>query len=361
MKKAILFSALCLVCVSTAFGEALFEDVHAVSLPKGQYGYRGMPGTMLELKDGRILLMYSGMQPDGQSAGSIAARVSADQGKTWGEETTVVAKPKPDAGDRYCHPSLLRLANGEILLSYIYSAGTTPLFGHNYYRRSNDEGATWGDHLIMTPHVGYNIIHNDKLVQLSTGRIIAPAEFERVTTGDDHAGYVSYTVFSDDNGYSWRMSDNMVDMLPVEAQEPHVVELKDGRLMMLMRTYNRYVARSYSTDAGVTWSAGEPVKELSLPPNSSAVCVKRIPSTGDLLLVRCSSGPEGSGRRTPFVSVISKDESVTWEGERVIAGDLEDDYGYPGMIFVGDMALIVYHQRDGLHVVRIGIPWFYGE
>ena len=341
----------------------LFEDVHVVPLPKQTYGYRGMPGSMVELQDGRLLLSYSHMSPEGQADGSIGARYSSDKGKTWGDEFILVARPKPDGADRYCHPSFLRLANGQILLSCIYVSGATPLFGHNYYRRSTDDGNTWGDQLIVTPHAGYNIVHNDKLVQLSSGRIIAPIEFELVTSGDDHAGYISYSVYSDDNGYSWHESKNMVNMLPVEAQEPHVVELRDGRLMMLMRTYSGYVARAYSTDRGESWSDGKPVPDLKLPSRtSSALNIKRIPKTGDLLLLRCSSGPDQPPyRRTPFVSVISKDDGETWENERVMMGDPEDDYGYPSLLFVDDTAIISYHQRDGLHVLRIGVDWFYGK
>ncbi|HPC14978.1 MAG TPA: sialidase family protein [Candidatus Hydrogenedentes bacterium] len=341
---------------------ATFEDVHVVPLPKGVYGYRGMPGSMIALKDGRILLCYTRILPDGHADGSIAARTSPDKGATWGDEFVLVERPKPGTRGRYCHPSLLRLKNGDLLLSYIYASGSDPLFGHNYYRRSDDDGQTWGDQLIVTPKPGYHIMHNDKLVQLSTGRILAPLEYRQGTSSDDHAGYVAYTFYSDDDGYSWHSSDNVVDMLPVEAQEAHGVELKDGRVMMLMRTYSGYVARAYSADYGKTWSKGEAVKELRLPPNSSALNVQRIPATGDLLLVRSSDGPkEPPHRRTPFVSVLSKDDGATWTDERVIAGDPEDDYGYPSLMFVEDLALISYHQRDGLHVARIGIDWFYGK
>jgi sialidase-1 len=323
-----------------------------------------MPGTIVELKDGRLLLAYTRILPDGNADGSVAAKYSTDKGKTWGDEFVLVPTPKPQGSGRYCHPSLLRLKNGAILLSYIYAspAEFPNLFGHNYYRISTDDAQTWGDQLIVTPHPGYNIIHNDKFIQLSGGRILAPVEHEVNFSKGDHGGYVSYTVFSDDSGYSWRESRNTVDMQPVETQEPHVVELKDGRILMLMRTYSGSVARAYSTDKGESWSQGEMVKELPLPPNSSALNVKRIPSTGDLLLVRASSGPkEPPSRRTPFVSVISTDDGATWSHERVIAGDPEDDYGYPGLTFVDDLALIVYHQRDGLHVARIGIDWFYGN
>lgn len=81
-----------------------------------------------------------------------------------------------------------------------------------------------------------------------------------------------------------------------------------------------------------------------------------------MLLLRCSNGPDEPPRlRTPFVSVISKDDGETWENERVMMGDPEDDYGYPSLLFVGDTAIISYHQRDGLHVLRIGVDWFYGK
>lgn len=342
---------------------AFFEDIHAVPLPLQNYGYRGMPGDIVALKDGRLLLAYTHMLPDGTMGDAIAARYSEDKGKSWGNEFLLVPKPKPHAQDIYCHPSFLPLANGHILLSYIYRSSMEPLFGHNYYRRSVDDTQTWGDQFIVTPHHGYNIIHNDKFIQLTTGRIVTAAEHQLVGKGGDHSGYVSYTVYSDDNGYSWHQSENMVNILPVEAQEPHVVELKDGRLMMLMRTYSGFVARAYSTDQGKTWSEGQPVKELVLPPHStSALNVKRIPSTGDLLLLRCIGGPkEPYRRRTPFASVISADDGETWTNERLIMNDPENDYGYPGLTFLDGLALITYHQRDGLHVARIAIDWFYGR
>jgi sialidase-1 len=344
-------------------GTSLFEDVHVVKLPKAEYGYRGMPGTMIQLKDGRILLAYTRILPNGQSDGGIGARYSSDKGKTWTEDFAIVPGPTPQGKHYYCHPSFLRLANGDILMSYIYSPGSEPLFGHTYYRRSTDDAKTWSDQLVITPQWGYHIVHNDKLVQLSGGRILAPAETQSRSDRGDHAGYVSYTAWSDDNGYKWNRCKNEVNMLPVEAQEPHVVELKDGRVMMLMRTYSGYVGRSYSSDRGESWSKGEAVKELALPRHSSsALNVKRIPKTGDLVLIRCTDGPREPYRwRTPLASVISKDDGQTWVNQRVLMGDPQDDYGYPGLTFVDDMALIVYHQRDGLHVLRVGVDWFYGS
>ena len=296
------------------------------------------------LKDGRLLMV---LDQDGELRGCY----SKDTGKTWKASFQLLRKPDGNAG--YHHPSLTRAANGDLLLSYqYYVRKTRPVYKISYYRRSKDEGKTWGDQLFMAA----DGLFNDKPIRLSTGRLIAPVEREAQVEGGDHAGYVSSVFFSDDNGYSWTKS-NEVNALPIEAQEPHVVELKDGRLMMLCRTYSRFVLRSYSNDKGKTWSKGEPIPELKLPAWSSALVVKRIPSTGDLLLLRSQSGE--AGVRSPFVSVISKDDGKTWTNERIIAGDPKERYGYPCLLFIADTAIIGYGSFAGSRVARIPVKWFY--
>ena len=345
------------------FSGTLFEDVHVVRLPRQRFGYRGNVGDIAEFNNGRLLLSYTcndDSPVDSIIVGDIMGRFSNDQGKSWGEPFILIGRPRPTRKDEgYWHPSFLRLANGQLLLSYIYFAGSLPRYAHSYYRRSTDDGATWGDQLIVTPHAGTNHVFNDKLIQLPSGRILAPCEREIKEEGGDHRGYVSMVFYSDDDGYSWHQSENVVDTLPLEAQEPHVVPLNDGRLMMLCRTYSGYIVRSYSDDEGVTWSKGEDVRSLKLSINSSALNVKRIPSTGDLLLLR--STDTKNRLRTPFVSAVSTDEGRTWIHERSIGSDPDDDYGYPSLTFLNGMALISYHKRDGIYAARIGIDWFYGK
>lgn|GEM_PF-3554324 len=75
---------------------------------------------------------------------------------------------------------------------------TTPYYGHNYYRLSADEGATWTDPYVLTPHPGYVIMHNDRLVQLSSGRILAIAEYKaHRPSSDDHSGYAGISFLDD--------------------------------------------------------------------------------------------------------------------------------------------------------------------
>ena len=140
--------------------DAFFEDVHVVRLPRQRFGYRGNVGDIAEFNDGRLLLSYTSNYDspvDSIIVGDIMGRFSNDQGKTWGEPFILIGRPRPTRKDEgYWHPSLLRLANGQLLLSYIYFAGSLPRYAHTYYRRSNDDGATWGDQLIVTPHAGTN-------------------------------------------------------------------------------------------------------------------------------------------------------------------------------------------------------------
>lgn len=339
-----------------------FAEVLAVEAEKGMHGHRGMPGDIVELADGTLLMSFT-------REASIMGVESQDQGRSWGTPFALVPKPKPPASGSLAHPSFLRLANGNILLSYIYSTHpTTPYYGHNYYRLSADEGRSWTDQYIMTPHSGYAIVHNDRLTTLSTGRIVAFAEYKAyLPSTEDHSGYVGTAFYSDDLGYSWQVSRNTVDLYPAnEVQEAHGVELKDGRVMMFARTYTGHPVRAYSSDGCETWSKGEVMTEISMP-YAGLPSVKRIPTTGDLLFAWISEKapiPETKGlkRRCTLTTAISKDEGMTFGSHRNIARDPEDDFGYQSILFLRDhTAVVSYHARNGLHVARIAIDWFYGK
>ncbi|NOX57145.1 MAG: exo-alpha-sialidase, partial [Planctomycetes bacterium] len=89
--------------------------------------------------------------------------------------------------------------------------------------------------------------------------------------------------------------------------------------------------------------------------------------TGDLLFVWVSE--KSIDKRNPKIhrrcalsSAISKDEGKTFTHLRYIVRDPEDDFGYQCIEFLNkDLAIMAYHARDGLHVARIPIAWFYGK
>jgi sialidase-1 len=346
-----------LIALSASADAATFEETLAVKVPRGVYGPRGMMGDFILLKDGTLLMSFT-------RDGAIMAIKSPDLGKSWGEPYTLAATPA--VGGYFCHPSFLRLANGDILGAYIHSAGSaTPYYGNNYYRRSSDEGKTWTEQFILTPHPGYVLVHNSRLKTLSTGRILAMGEYKAyMPSANDHAGSVGLALFSDNQGFTWQVSRNTVDMYPIEFQEADAVELKDGRLLAFARTYHGHPARAYSSDKGETWSKGELIKELVMA-TASNPSVRRIPATGDLLFVWGSetSTPKESPacpRRCALTAAISRDEGRTFIHRRNIARDPEDDFGYQCFAFVGkELVILGYHCRDGLRVARISPDWFY--
>ena len=277
----------------------MFCDVHVYKIEPPVFT-RGMNGDIAVLRDGRLLYAFADL-PDEQSG--IYACSSNDCGQTWSAPKLLLPGPEAQflspSGEAVGVPSFLRRKNGQLMMAYIWSVGGRDPYGHSYYRFSDDEGEPWSDPKVLTPSSARICqAHNDKLLRLSSDRILAAAEL-RIDTGlnNDHRGFVCATWYSNDDGHTCYQSDNDVNMLEqgIESQEPHLVELRDGRVMMLFRTYSGYVGRADSQDQGQTWSKGEIIKELKLPTNSSALHVSRIPSTGDLLLVRST----GNGGKEP--------------------------------------------------------------
>jgi sialidase-1 len=149
--------------------------------------------------------------------------------------------------------------------------------------------------------------------------------------------------------------------------EPGVVELRDGRLLMIIRTSLDDISRSYSADRGATWSDPEPMG-VGAPVAPSTLV--RIPSTGDLLLIwnDCfRDGAGGEGARTPLTAAISRDDGETWERRRDLEGDPAFWHAYTSVTFLDDRALMTYwvdERYSGerllhLKLRSVDVEWFY--
>jgi sialidase-1 len=327
---------------------------------------RSSEGDIIELKDGRLCLIYSRFTGGGDddAAADLALRTSPDGGATWSDDQIVVRRA---GGLNVMSVSLLRLATGEIALFYLRKTSTEdcrPLMC-----LSTDEARTWSAPVLCIPdEVGYYVLNNDRAVQLRSGRLLLPVALHRTPGGPwDSAGTIM--CYLSDDGKTWRRSrDIFRGYAPsgqrITVQEPGVVELKDGRLMMYLRTDagSQYVC--HSSDGGATWSKAVP-SALASP--LSPASIARIPWTGDLLCVwndHSGAHPYSAGRRTPLCLAVSRDEGTTWSRSEVIEPDPAGWYCYTAITFVEDRVLLAYcagDQKIGglnrLKVVALSKDW----
>jgi hypothetical protein len=202
------------------------------------------------------------------------------------------------------------------------------------------------------------------VVQLASGRLVVPVALHNRPEWiqPDWRGEIT-CYLSDDAGQTWRRAKTMQKAFDragtrITAQEPGVVELSDGRLLMWVRTNAGEQYRCVSTDGGETWSDLEPMGVASpLSPAS----IERIPNTGHLLLVwnDHSHVPLGERKaRTPFSVGISRDEAATWELVQNLDTDPKGWFCYTAIEFVDEHLLLAHvagQQQPGMHLATTRI------
>ncbi len=356
-----LLLALAAVLLMGAKLKAPFEYLVAPSTDQNR---RNSEGDMLMLKDGRLMLAWTEFFT---AAGSdwgqaqIAAVFSKDQGKTWSGKTVL----QENIGKmNVMEPDLLRLRSGKV--AFLFCRKNSEADCLPMSRISTDGGKTFSPPkpIPVSPAPSYTGMNHDRLIQLRSGRLVVPFWYTTDYRVDRHIRTRVY--FSDDDGGAWKRSRTLVDIPDSRAgaQEPGVVELKDGSLLMWIRTDKGKIYQAHSRDQGDTWSAPEP---MSLTSPLSPQSIKRIPATGDLLLI-WNNSPD---KRFPLTAAISKDDGKTWEHIRNLDEDAAHTYAYTSIEFLTDRALFTYYAgppagvrgegRWSLKLKAVPLTWFYGE
>ncbi len=314
---------------------------------------RNSEGAFFTLKDGRILFAYSRYSGGGffdDSNADIAAVVSADGGETW-SEPKILFTAAGHGTKNVMSVSLQRLDSGNLAIFYLVKHGfhdTRPVM-----RVSADEGETFGEAKYCVNRLGNNVVNNDRVVKLSSGRLIFPAAHHGVKTQSATGLFpiaVDYFYYSDDDGENWFENDCCVALnsphTKVGLQEPGILELSPGTLWGWARTDMGRQYEFFSRDSGETWSSPEPSRFTS---PCSPLSMKRIPGTQKLLAVwnPIPSYPTGKleipgSERKRLVYAVSEDDGAAW-GEPVILEDEDlSGYCYTAIHFEKDFVLLGY-------------------
>lgn len=283
-------------------------------------------------------------------------RRSIDGGKTWEERVTITDEGE-DTVDNATF--IVDAENNKLFLMYQVD------YERAYLKTSRDDGKSWSapreitsvfevfrerdtyewEVLAMGP--GHGIV-------LANGRYVVPIW---IATNHSHRPSLSATIYSDDQGETWRAGEVIVKHSDQFANpsEHALVELDDGRVMTNVRTESKEYRRviSYSKDGATGWSAPRFHPELFDP-----ICMasmSRYPAMigekpgSRILFCNPDSSSEGEVKRRwgararKNVTIrVSQDEGKTWPVSRVIE---PGPSGYSDITVADDGTIFVAFER----------------
>jgi Tol biopolymer transport system component len=346
-------------------------DPEIVTVAKSASDYtRKSEGDVIELADGRLLLVYMEFAGDGSDFAKtrLVAQESSDGGRRWGKHRVITETASGDLN--VYSPSLIRARDGGILLVFMRQHRPGTLTNHVW--KSTDEGETFTPLSEFVPRQDFSLC-NGTIKRLTSGRLLLPASPPQPGNPAETGPYSATTLYSDDDGLTWHVSPSRIALPKRGAMEPHVEETGDGRVLMVMRNQLGKIYFSESSDEGATWS--EPWASELITPESCPE-LTRIPGTGDLLMIwnhqYDASFRSHYGKRSPLTCAISKDDGKTWQSVRDIEADPSRAFSNPSCRFTRDGKAIVnywtceylpdWRMQDviDLRVALIDTAWFYG-
>ena len=337
-----------LACASSLFASSLLGAPRIMEetdlFEVGQEGYLSyrIPAIAVT-KSGTVLAFTSARKAVSDWAEIvIMMRRSLDNGKTW-EERRIIASAE---GKKPVDNPVVIADQKSGRVHFLYQIN----YANVYYMYSDDDGATFSTPVKITaaletlrPQYNWNVVapgpgHG---IQLKSGRLIVPTWLS--TGGKRHRPSVVTTLYSDDNGQTWKAGEIVPDTLK-NLNETAAVELDDGRVALFLRNEEpgAYAhAISISKDGVSGWSKPEIHKELYSPICFATVLCLTDGSlsegTSRLLFVHPDSRANtktirnwGARPRENLTLRLSYDNGQTWGVSRVL---------YPGRTGYADLAL----------------------
>lgn len=278
----------------------------------------------------------------------MLCRISRDHGKTWSEPETLFTFPKEEGGFGFhgtlvdqqgeVHFLVMNDNNTGMLRYREVKPGQTAVEPRDKQRldichiRSSDGRTKWSKPKKIWEG---RVSDLQSVLQLKSGRIILP--FGDTVRGRNWSnrgeGFAAFTFFgefdthvlySDDNGDTWKKSESILrtptpnNFGSFGAVEPVLMQLKDGRVWMLLRTQLGRLWESYSDDGSV-WSDPKPTAITSSDAPAGLVRLKDDRLV--LLWNNCQRFPYARGGRQVLHAAVSDDDGKTWRGKREVLRD----------------------------------------
>lgn len=340
----------------------------------GEQGYTTyrIPGI---LAHGKSILAYAEARRDGFGDWAdidIVLRRSTDGGKTW-EPMTVLA----DSGTETVNNPVALPGAKPNEVHFLYCVN----YARAYHRRSLDGGKTFSAPVEITsafealrPKYNWNVIaagpgHG---IRLRNGRLLVAVWLS--TGGRRHRPSRVSTLFSDDNGATWKTGELLPDTLP-NPSETYAVQRKDGSVLLNIRNEDPRHRRAWSVsaDGAAGWST--PVFHDQLKEPVCMASLIRHPRGGLLF-----SNPDNEEAeyvdaartinrdRKNLTIQWSGDDGVSWTAKRALEPGLS---GYSDLTALPDGTIFCLYERGGLErnifrtsrltVARLSLDWVRGR
>lgn len=304
----------------------------------GYHTYR-IP-ALLATRTGTLLAFGEGRRNSASDTGDIDVLLkrSTNAGRTW-SAAQVIADMGSDTIGNPC--PVQDRKTGVIWLPLTSNSGTISekriIAGEAPPRRvwftsSRDDGRTWSPlseitASVMRPDWAWYATGPGNGIQLRTGRLVIPCD-HIVRGGAMH----SHAIYSDDHGRTWKIGGISEE----KTNECQVAELRDGTLLLNMRSYHgrnrRAVARS--RDGGLTWSSIE-FDEALIEPVCQASFIRY--DRRRLLF----SNPADT-KRDRMTIRLSPDEGQTWPVAKLLYAGPS---AYSSMAVLRDRAIGILYER----------------
>jgi predicted neuraminidase len=300
--------------------------------------------TIVETPSGTLMVAWFGGTAEGQDDVEIWMSRKPKEG-TWSEPEAVTATPHMPVWN----PVFFQDADTTWLF---FKVGPSPREWVGGYRRSTDEGRTWGP-VVFLPGGLLGPVRTKPIV-LADGTWLAGTSVEAGYRGDTPADapYRTWTVWverSTDRGHTWaRHGPVTIPGEPYGVIQPTLWQSDNGAIHMLMRSTERIgrIVSSTSMDGGHTWA---PARPTALPNPNAGIDVQRL-KDGRLVLVYNHSL---EGRRALHLAV-STDDGQSWSEPQVLE-EGPGEYSYPASIQTSDGAFHVTYTWRRMRIRHVVI------
>ena len=397
MKRTLIFlSSLFLVCSAVPAAEPFLakHDLFTVG-DDPAYNIYHIPGIVVTAKGTVLAWCEARKRPAGVSDWDdirILLRRSTDDGKSWSTPKSIahVEGPKRknpfalrmknvDPADvTYNNPVLIADRDGTVHMLFCLE------YERAFYQRSEDDGLSWSKPVEITAtfdtfkkDYAWKVLATgpNHSIQLKTGRLVVPVWLSTGEGGNAHRPSVTATVYSDDQGKTWKAGDIAVPCTDewINPNETVAIELNDGRVMLNVRSESTAHRRLITTspDGATKWSTPK-FDEALLEPICMAGIVRYNHGGKSLILFsnphNLDGGREGKpepgkSRARKNVSVkISRDEGQTWPVNKL----LEDGPSmYSDIAVTQNGTILCFYGRgtkpgfagSGLTLARFNLEW----